>query len=73
MQLILLWQVKIVSVEARHAAYIRDIISNGTFADNTVVDAMGLDVARTPNEVLSIAGTYIKQKLTASNLPNLIN
>jgi len=60
---------KIVSVEARHAAYIRDIISNGSFADNTVVDASGLDVVRTPNEVLSIAGTYIKTQINASNLP----
>jgi hypothetical protein len=60
---------KIVSVEARHAAYIRDIISNGTFADSTVVDASGLDVVRTPNEVLSIAGTYIKTHINASNLP----
>ena len=31
---------KIVSVEARHAAAIRDLISNGSFADDTVVDAM---------------------------------
>src|SRR5687767_7030858 len=37
---------KIVSVEARHAAFIRDLISNGSFADNTVIDAMGLDMAK---------------------------
>ncbi len=61
---------KIVSVEARHAAAIRDLISNGSFADSTVVDAKGLDVVRTPAEVLAIAGTYIKEKLNASNLPN---
>lgn len=60
---------KIVSVEARHAAYIRDLISNGSFADNTVVDAMGLDKSRTPTEVLTIAGPYIKTKINASNLP----
>jgi hypothetical protein len=60
---------KIVSVEARHAAYIRDIISNGTFADNTVVDANGLDKSRTPAEVLAIANTFLKTKVTGSNLP----
>lgn len=60
---------KIVSVEARHAAYIREIISKGTFADSTVVDAMGLDVAKKPTEVLAIAATYIKTEINASNLP----
>ncbi len=61
---------KIVSVEARHAATIRDLISNGTFASNDVVDATsGLDKARMPSEVLSIAGAYLKSKLNASNLP----
>jgi hypothetical protein len=60
---------KIVSVEARHAAYIRDLISNGTFADNTAIDANGLDMARTPNEVLTLAAPFIKTKLNASNLP----
>lgn len=59
---------KIVSVEARHAALIADLISNGTFANTT--DGMGLDAAKTPSEVLSIAGTYIKTKINASNLPS---
>jgi hypothetical protein len=60
---------KIVSVEARHAALIRDLIMNGSFADSTVVDAMALDVVRTPAEVLAIAGTYVKTKLSIKNLP----
>jgi hypothetical protein len=59
---------KIVSVEARHAALIADLISNGTFAATT--DANGLDMARTPAQVLAIAGTYIKTKIDASNLPS---
>lgn len=58
---------KIVSVEARHAALIADLISNGTFADTT--DANGLDMARTPAQVLDIAKTYVVTKLDASNLP----
>ncbi|MEO6681820.1 MAG: ferritin-like domain-containing protein [Ginsengibacter sp.] len=60
---------KIVSVEARHAALIRDLIQPGSFADMTVVDAMGLDVVRTPDEVLTIASFFLKSKLNASNLP----
>ena len=59
---------KIVSVEARHAALIADLISNGTFADTT--DANGLDSARTPAQVLAIAGTYITTQINASNLPS---
>lgn len=60
---------KIVSVEARHAAAIRDLIANGTFADDTTVDAKGLDMARKPLEVLAIAGAYIKTKIDPSHLP----
>ncbi len=59
---------KIVSVEARHAALIADLISNGSFSNTT--DANGLDMDRTPAQVLAIAGTYIKTKLNASNLPS---
>lgn len=60
---------KIVSVEARHAALIRDLISNGSFADNTVVDAMGLDVSRMPMDVLAIADPYIITRVSGRNLP----
>ena len=60
---------KIVSVEARHAALIRDLISNGTFADSSVIDVNGLDVVRMPMEVLQIAGTFIKTPINANNLP----
>jgi len=61
---------KIVSVEARHAALIRDLISNGSFADDTVVDMHGLDTSRSPGEVLKIASVYIKTKLNVRDLPN---
>ncbi|WP_276345570.1 ferritin-like domain-containing protein [Daejeonella sp. JGW-45] len=60
---------KIVSVEARHAAMIRDLISNGTFADSSVVNAQGLDTSRSPSQVLAIAGTYIKTPLNVEGLP----
>jgi hypothetical protein len=61
---------KIVSVEARHAALIRDLIENGSFANSEVVDANGLDKARTPKEVLSIAQSFIKTTIDPSNLPS---
>jgi len=63
---------KIVSVEARHASAIRDLLKPGTasFAGDDIVDpASGLDKSRTPSEVFAIAGKYIKTKLNASNLP----
>lgn len=59
---------KIVSVEARHAAIIAELITPNTFAATT--DANGLDGARTPAQVLAIAGTYITTKINASNLPS---
>ena len=61
---------KIVSVEARHAALIRDLISNGSFADSSTVDASGLDISRSPGQVLAIAQTYIKTKISLTGLPN---
>jgi hypothetical protein len=62
---------KIVSVEARHAAAIRDLLNpnSADFAGNDIVNAQGLDGAKTPAEVLAIAKTYLKTKLNASNLP----
>jgi len=58
---------KIVSVEARHAAMIRDLENNGTFSATT--DNNGLDPAMMPSQVLGVAGAYISTKLNASNLP----
>jgi hypothetical protein len=61
---------KIVSVEARHAALIRDLISPGSFADSSALDANGMDMARTPAQVLAIAGAYINTRIDISNLPS---
>ncbi len=63
---------KIVSVEARHAAVIRDLLMPGTasFSGDDVVSVdKGLDGAKTPGEVLSAADPYIKTAINASNLP----
>ena len=61
---------KIVSVEARHAAFIRDLIDYGSFADASVINNSGLDTSRKPADVLAIAGKYIKNKIDASKLPS---
>ena len=59
---------KIVSVEARHAAVIRDLISNGSFANSEVVNAQGLDQALQPDKVLAVAGAYVKTQINVINL-----
>ncbi|MHC2993271.1 Tat (twin-arginine translocation) pathway signal sequence containing protein [Pontibacter sp. HJ8] len=58
---------KIVSVEARHAAVIRDLISNGTFSDSA--NNQGLDPVMKPADVLAAAAPFIKTKISANNLP----
>lgn len=67
---------KIVSVEARHAAAIRDLLvpkSNavGSFAgDDTVDPTTGLEIPeRTPAAVLTAADTYVVTTINASGLP----
>jgi len=61
---------KIVSVEARHAAAIHDMISNNTREYGAdLIDANGLDRAMTPTEVLGAASAFIATKINFSNLP----
>ncbi len=60
---------KIVSVEARHAAIIRELITPNSFANNEVIDANGLDKSRMPLEVLGIASAFVKTKINANDLP----
>jgi hypothetical protein len=63
---------KIVSVEARHAALIRDLISEGSFVDSDVVaiGSTGLEISKTPTEVVTVANTFLKDgsKLNVSGL-----
>lgn len=61
----------IVSVEARHAAIIRDLLNplGAAFAGNDVVDAAGLDVARLPSQVLPKAAPFVVTPVSASQLP----
>ena len=60
---------RIVSVEARHAAAIRDLLVANSFAASDVVDANGLDLVRTPTEVLQAADPFVVTTITASGLP----
>jgi len=59
----------IVSVEARHVATIRNLISYGDYAGDDVIDENGLDKARTGEEVVAITSKFFKKKLDVSNLP----
>lgn len=60
---------KIVSVEARHAAYVRDLITPGSFAaDDQVNKDTGLDMSMTPVAVITMAQKYIKQTIDASQV-----
>ncbi len=60
----------IVSIEARHAATIRDLLQpNGAaFAGDDVIDENGLDGANEPAVVLKAAGPFIKTAFTANSL-----
>jgi hypothetical protein len=67
---------RIVSVEARHAAAIRDLLvprsnASGSFAgDDTVDPATGLEIPeRAPAEVLTAADAYVVTTINASGLP----
>ncbi|RXG23614.1 ferritin-like protein [Leeuwenhoekiella aequorea] len=62
---------KIVSVEARHAAAIRSLISGSAdftaFAGDDIIDSNGLDLAASPEEVLSAAGGFFVTPFTYKN------
>lgn len=62
---------KIVSVEARHAAAIRDLLSplSTSFAGDDIIDSNGLDGAKMPSEILSAVAGFIKTKVSGANLP----
>jgi len=58
---------QIVSVEGRHAAYVRDLINPGSFAADDQVDPIsGLDKAMAPLDVIKAASGFVMEKLDAS-------
>jgi len=62
---------KIVSVEARHAATIREILAphSTAFAGDDVVDAFGLGAVKAPGDVLKVVAPFVRTPINASNLP----
>lgn len=62
---------KIVSVEARHAAIIRDLLNPNSvdFSGDDIIDNNGLDLAKSPSMILSAVGPFITTKVSGGNLP----
>lgn len=61
---------KIVSVEARHAAAIRDLImpKSASFAGDDVINSQGLDLIRVPSQVLPLANPFVNGDITDPNV-----
>lgn len=58
---------KIVSVEARHAALIANLITPGTFVEPDQVDENGINRSATIAQVLAAANTLLKTKVYAAS------
>ncbi len=63
---------KIVSIEARHASAIRDLINPGSadFAGDDIINDSGLEITRSFADVLEAAGGFITTEIDASGLPS---
>ena len=61
---------RIVSIEARHAAVLRDLLQplSVAFAGPDVVDKNGLDGALAPAAVLKAAGPFVKTPIVATGI-----
>ncbi|UOQ53208.1 ferritin-like domain-containing protein [Hymenobacter cellulosivorans] len=59
---------KIASVEARHAAFIRDLVQPANPFDE-VVGASGLGAVLTPTQVLAAAAVFLPYTILSSGLP----
>ncbi len=60
---------QIVSVEARHAAAVRDLRNPGSIDFASTADANGLDPAKKPSEIAPVAQQFITTQFTAMYLP----
>ncbi len=59
---------KIVSVEARHAGYVRELVKRDSFADSSVVDFAGLDLSNPPGVVIKAVTPFIKTTMNYNGL-----
>lgn len=64
---------KIVSVEARHAAVIRDLLQDGTFVDNTVVTLTTASSYATTNTNYSAAGNSLERSMMPNDVVTMAN
>ena len=64
---LLLSLAKIASVEARHAALVREILEPGSFA--APVNATGLDEAKTIVEVIALIQPFVPVEISTASLP----
>ncbi len=62
---------KLVSLEARHAAVLREILLPNTdaFAGDDAINENGLDLKYEPREVLPMAQKFVKEIIDPTNLP----
>lgn len=58
---------KIVSVEARHAAFIALLLGDSFVLGVKVVDANGLNITNKPSDVLAAANTFLKTPVSAKS------
>ena len=65
----ILMTVKMGTLQARHAAYSRALLTTNTFSDSSVVTVDGLDQVLSPVSVMAILKPYILTKLDLTNLP----
>ena len=61
---------KIVTVQSRRSAYMRDSLNYNSFADNTAIDVNGLDLATEPATAMALIEQYIQTKFDISKLPS---
>ncbi|RZK32547.1 MAG: ferritin-like domain-containing protein [Hymenobacter sp.] len=50
---------KIVSVEARHAAVIRDLLTEGSFVASDVINSSSQELSKAPNDVITAANAFL--------------
>jgi hypothetical protein len=60
---------KMATVQARHAAYARDILSHNNFGNGTVIDANGFGQEVAPPVGMAFLLQYVESKLDIRNLP----
>ncbi len=63
---------KIVSVEGRHAAAVRDLLAPATsaFAGSDVINAAGFDRALLPSDVLTAVAPFVQNKISLTHVPS---